>query len=162
GVLIYRKQARIRRYVTPSGNRGLAGISLIVVGLLALPVPRGGGWATAYDVLCVYALFPAIICFAIECRPSGLFVPAAAALGAISYPLYAVHEPILRLASIIATAVPADMLPSAAFGLLAAVVALSYLIAVSFDLPVRRALHRLFDTRGAIGASPRIGRVPRT
>lgn len=63
--------------------------------LLILPgVPLAPAWG---DLACVLLLFPAVVWAAANATPPAAVRPALARLGGLSFPLYAIHLPILQL-----------------------------------------------------------------
>jgi peptidoglycan/LPS O-acetylase OafA/YrhL len=70
----------------------LAAPVAIVVALVFLPLPRWIG-----DMLAIAVLLPACVRAASTARVSRAATPWLAALGAISFPLYAIHWPVLEL-----------------------------------------------------------------
>jgi peptidoglycan/LPS O-acetylase OafA/YrhL len=92
GVLIYRSRDRIKMRLHPM-------LLLPAIGLLlTAPIPSGVA-RILWDFMCVGIAFPVLIAFGANCRNVPRFVPLLAMLGAMSYPLYAIHNPMLRLAA---------------------------------------------------------------
>ena len=87
--------------------------------LLVLPwLPMG---QAAGDALAVFVLLPALFWVAANAVPPVAAGPALERLGAISFPLYALHEPVIVAASFVSEG-PAAKLAAAGLALLVAVV----------------------------------------
>lgn len=94
----------------------------------ALAMPACGWW---YDMGCVLAVFPLLLCLGAQARESIALHRLWYWGGALSYPLYVIHEPLLRAAFRL-------HLP---YGLaLAAPVAAAWVLLRWYDTPVRRRL----------------------
>jgi peptidoglycan/LPS O-acetylase OafA/YrhL len=91
GLLIYR--LRVRGLAAPRAPYWLIVMGLIMC--LARPFPEAGRYALT-DPLIVLILLPALVILAVESPvpPRGLKLTMW--LGALSYPLYAIHAPLLR------------------------------------------------------------------
>lgn len=72
-----------------------------IIAVAVLPVPRGVG-----DTAVVLAMFPALFWRAVFARVSITAEPWLRRLGALSFPLYAVHLPIIRLVRQLDDSVP--------------------------------------------------------
>ena len=94
GLLMARLAARHPQHAGRHGWVFLA-CSLALVGLLA--VPNLGGLSVYYQVLCVTCLFPAIVWMGSRAVVTGGTQRAASFLGRLSYPLYAIHYPLIYL-----------------------------------------------------------------
>jgi peptidoglycan/LPS O-acetylase OafA/YrhL len=71
--------------------------SLALVVMLAMPSLGGKVADTIYQLICLLSLFPAIIWFAARGTVLGWRQKAVSFLGRLSYPLYAVHFPLIYL-----------------------------------------------------------------
>lgn len=71
--------------------------SLGLVALLGLPLFGGKETETIYQLICLFSFFPAIIWFAARGIVTGWRQKAVSFLGRLSYPLYAVHFPLIYL-----------------------------------------------------------------
>ncbi len=99
------------------------GLWLILINL------RTGPW---YDDLCVFALFPGLVALAVKDAADGLTRRIALLAGALSYPLYVLHQPLAsELANFKAHALEASAV------LLALILAVSYGALKYYDEPVR-------------------------
>ncbi len=134
GVSFYRALGpNPRRYTLPIVATPLIFAILAVV----LFAPGPPGWA--YDLVAVLALFPAILILAVMSNPARSRLHSAFVnLGLASYPLYVVHFPFFWLVSKVLFHNSGASLR--AFGMvmsLAVVLPLSWLLAKSYDQPVR-------------------------
>ena len=77
--------------------------SLALIGLLAMPNLNHGAWSSRvylsvwYQVLCLTVFFPAIVWVAARGLASGRKEKVIRFLGRLSYPLYAIHYPLIYL-----------------------------------------------------------------
>lgn len=89
--------ARLYRHRMPSMlSRPVFLISTLVLLVLFL-VPGLGSLSCFYQVLCVCVAFPLIVWYAARGSLTGTWLRVARFLGRISYPLYAVHYPLVYL-----------------------------------------------------------------
>ncbi len=137
GLLLFRLHAR--------GPRAPAvPYVLVVLGLalcLVRPFPEQGPWAITDPVL-VLAVLPALVLLGIASPVPGWASGVARWLGALSYPLYAIHAPLLRVCEAVLNPLPDDQ---AALGWAAApfvVVGVAALFGRFYDAPVRAWLAR--------------------
>nr|MCR4921879.1 acyltransferase [Bacteroidaceae bacterium] len=94
GLLLARLATHRPQHAGRSGWVFLA-CSLILVALLA--VPNLGALSLYYQVLCVTCLFPAIVWVGSRAVLAGSVQRVASFLGRLSYPLYAIHYPLIYL-----------------------------------------------------------------
>ncbi|MBO7068769.1 MAG: acyltransferase [Bacteroidaceae bacterium] len=121
--------------------------SLGLVALLGLPLFGGKETETIYQLVCLFSFFPAIIWFSARGIVQGWRQKAVSFLGRLSYPLYAVHFPLVYL---YITWVGRDGHPYegysqpwlAAIITLAAAVLIATLCLLFYDEPLRRWLGR--------------------
>lgn len=151
GILLWR--ARLR----PIGFSAWVPMTILVVGLVAdmAPVPHG-----AADLLAVFLLFPLIIWLSGSVQPSGPSLPVFKALGAASYAVYTVHEPILQcIASVINKGFGISLATIPLWDCVAMLIGL-FLLSLrlnALDLTVRHYLRRLvrpLPPSGSILAAP--------
>ncbi|CAN5176269.1 acyltransferase [soil metagenome] len=96
-------------------------------------------WRVAYDLTCIFVLFPALAWFGSALNPPPRLQAPATLLGELSYPLYVLHYALLFMTSFVARRlnVPALIwIPAFLVGL----VALSYGLVRWYDTPIRRYL----------------------
>lgn len=135
-----------RRRSTLAGVLSL--VSLIVV-LLVGSLPVGKFWV--FDPLMAALVFPAIVWLGSHGTLSRKFLPLAARLGLISYPLYAFHIPLIRLGELLASGASAQgstIIRSAAI-IFAVLLAAAWAPATG---PILHALRRLQWSRGSARA----------
>ena len=109
---------------------------------MILVVPSLGFWEGAYQAACVFAILPAITFMAVgaRCGASGRLWSALS--GDLSYPLYALHFPFVRLVTVIAARYSLAAWPR----LIVAIAATTGCVCVAFaafafyDLPLRQWL----------------------
>lgn len=148
GVLLYRAFARGTRapIVRPSV------LAFALVAALFLPDVPGVSHGVL-DAALIVLVFPAIVWIGASCAGTGRTGRVSALSGEASYPLYAVHYPIIVgcLGAISPTASRAVILP-ALVGLTALATISSIIIARVYDAPIRSALTRVsLRARVAIG-----------
>lgn len=107
----------------------------------------GPGWL--WDMAMVLFAFPLIVAFGAASRASAATAAICEWLGDLSYPLYAIHHPIVRMGSFVADAVhlagfPRLLLLFASWGIAIAAAAMALKL---YDEPFRRILANLFTTR---------------
>lgn len=135
--------ARLFRQRKPSTLDGpvFLACSLVLLGLLSLP--RMGGWSLYYQIVCIVFLFPLIIWTGARGTIDGIVKRIASFLGRLSYPLYAIHYPLIYL-YIDWTNRDIHPLGLTGWGLAAAValtaIGLGTLAMLLYDEPVRRRL----------------------
>ena len=147
GILLCRLGARIQ----VKSAFGVASLLLLVV----LSLPRFGGtdhhWMNGvYESLCVIFVFPIIVAVgAGEKRVDGLSIRVARFFGALSFPLYITHYPLIY----IYTGWIARSNPTPAQGIvpallvMVAAIAMAYASLKLYDEPVRRWLSKKFLRR---------------
>ncbi|MFL5253789.1 MAG: acyltransferase family protein [Rhodopila sp.] len=131
-------------------------IGLTLALLLLAPVD-----SALYNLLLVLALFPLIVLFAASAGMGSRTTRACLALGELSYPLYLVHVPILRLINWMGDKIHLGLSPWVLIpggGILSIVVAHS--AAVAFDTLVRGWLSRARNGREPADAGNPTVRVP--
>lgn len=148
-----------RRRIPDMVSRSCAGVAIVAGGLLcALPI-RG---FPAFDLACVFVLFPIVICLGAHPVHSAVADRACRFLGSLSYPLYLLHVPVSRMVGFVAKtvmpAIGANMLIAlAAIGSVVASLLALYL----FDEPVRRWLTARLRRHTPLAPTPPItGELP--
>lgn len=139
GVLLYRLHGKM--HVQPK-VRLWPGLALLLSMIWA---PPSAPQAVLHDICCVLFLFPIVILTAARSTPISPRLSQWA--GALSYPLYATHMPLLLLASgILARTIgktPNDLVAAGlAFSLAASIIAFSALAHLCYDIPIRQSLPR--------------------
>lgn len=86
-----------KRQPKKAGGPVFAICSIALIALQGAPYLGGTGVETAFQLVCIFAIFPAIIWYAARGQVSGCWQKAVAFLGRLSYPLYAVHYPFVYL-----------------------------------------------------------------
>jgi peptidoglycan/LPS O-acetylase OafA/YrhL len=112
--------------------------------ILVLAGPNFG--SGIYDAAAVIICFPAILCLATLAPAAASLDRIWSALGALSYPLYVLHFPIVVVVSNVAhqNHLHGSMLYMAAIGTFAAAIGVSVVAYNIYDLPFRRALTKRF------------------
>jgi len=143
GMLFARMPARDRRS-TAMACLPIAALALI----LAFPWPLAFG--ADVDLMAVFIILPALLWLGIRIELPGVLKPMGAVLGDISYPLYAIHFPLLQIfLHVFLRGLHLPLwLVSLAF--LASAGWLAWFLAHHFDAPVRRWL----SGRGRFGPTP--------
>jgi peptidoglycan/LPS O-acetylase OafA/YrhL len=133
GILIHRHQHRL--VALPA----LPTWVLLILVAAGLAFPWGG---RSYDMVFVLLLSPSLVAFGVATVPTGRSATLAAWLGLISFPLYAIHRPILQVVEALAARLP---IAPAMIGW-AAIVGLLVLagLAHGLDTAVRRRLTHWF------------------
>ena len=144
GLLIFRLRAL--GLTAPRAPYGLIVLGLILC--LVRPLPEGGLYCVT-DPVIVIILMPALVAFAVRSPPPARARRLTLWLGALSYPLYAVHAPLLRgFETFLDTLADNQAALGWAFAL-PAVIALAAVFERLCDAPIRAWLS---GRRRAIGA----------
>ena len=148
GMLMARFAPTVSARVQGAGRRFfLASLALVVAGCLPLVTGEIPAWANGlYDALCVILVFPAIV-WMVAKYCGGADGKVVRFLGDLSYPLYAVHYPLMYLfyahigfdGELVPISCLADVWP-VALVLPFACILLGWLCFRLYDLPVRRWL----------------------
>lgn len=132
----------------------------IVAGGALCCLPLGD--APVFDLLCVFVLFPLVICLGAQPLTSATAVRVCTLLGALSYPVYLLHLPVSRMVGFLAkTAMPSIGTTALIAASMAATVIASFAALYLYDEPVRRWLTaRLIGTSQRVSTSPVTGALP--
>ncbi|TQX82850.1 MULTISPECIES: acyltransferase [unclassified Rhizobium] len=130
GALVYR--LKLTRIPIPS-------LLILAATVVALMGVRGS--SITYDLLFVFAVSPVLLILAAGNEPSNSFMPIAVFLGMASFPIYAIHRPLLLLAEAAGNLLH---LPLSLFWAVtvAFILASTYPIVRWYDAPFRRWLQR--------------------
>lgn len=139
GVALYRLQAAAPRGLP--GAVALAGALLVA----SFTPPLAFDHTRAYQLACVALLYPAIIVFVARQPSGGRWARLARGLGAVSYPLYILHDPLYAWLDRVLT----PDVPGRLWIALAVIVAASAAALRLVDEPVRRRLSRWQRQRAA-------------
>lgn len=124
-----------------------AALMLALVVACALLMPVGADVRGLYETTCVLAVFPVLLLVSSRVDATGAIASASLILGELSYPLYAVHYPIMKLfvgvarSRRIADAAHAWLIIPAVTGI---AIGISWGLLKLYDEPVRRYLTRRF------------------
>ena len=144
GLLLVRR-FRKKQHSTLDARWVLPFCTAVLIALFA--VPSLHGYNALYELLCVAAAFPLVIWTAARCD-GGRVRPFATFLGNISYPLYAIHYPLIYLyigwinGGITPFGPYAWCTPVALFVI---AIAAAWLVSQCYDRPVRRWLSQRFN-----------------
>jgi len=133
GLLIYK-----HRDFAPSKCFALATIVLITILLLPdLGLPKAG-----LDAICIAVIMPAVVFFSLSARLGPATRRVAMWCGNLSYPVYAVHYPLVRAISFVATELHLSWMGQLTVIVVGTVfiVGLSAIVYLVFDVPFRRKL----------------------
>lgn len=134
GVLLHRLTA---------GRWRVPAIVPIALAAFALLLPPFGGAATARIAISVFVLFPLIVLLAVSSDVPPFASGAARWLGAISYPLYAIHHPLLLMIASRINIRGGRRETAVAVAILAA----ATLVELLYDAPLRRRLRGLVNAK---------------
>lgn len=128
GVLLHR--FRPRSSISPAAW----GILLAMIAIFLLPIAN----RIAFDLLCIFTLFPALIWLAARYEPHNQTIFTW--LGAISYAVYVLHYPALlaaeRALSLLQIS-PDDLAPTSGFAFVSLLIAGCWATEVLYDKPIR-------------------------
>jgi peptidoglycan/LPS O-acetylase OafA/YrhL len=118
----------------------------MAITLATMFAPGRGLWLPYASILIVLCAYPAVIVMGLEHDPKGRFADLMSWLGILSFPLYAIHAPLLALARHVASALHLSPfigdLPAVPAILIASWLAFAY-----YDKPVRGWLTRSVRAR---------------
>ncbi len=142
GVLIMRlKRAQ---GPVPMQSHPVALVVVIIALVAVLSVPVAGAWRVPFDLVAVSVGFPCLILMASTVEPHRRLAPAFERFGSASYAIYALHVPLLALASgvLARLAYKGGDSSGTMVGLAFAVFVVMFAIVADrfYDLPVRRHL----------------------
>lgn len=129
-------------------------LAWVLVGLLPLvlwlqPSPALRPW---FDLACVLAVFPVLIALGARHEPGAAGVAIFRFLGLVSYPIYAVHFPLLELLRRALSLLHIDLghfaLPLE-LAVIGALIAAGWVLFRRYDLPARAAAARVIQRRPA-------------
>jgi len=144
GVLLYRKRSATGERRQTRLGRALLPLAILFV-LLAFP-DLGRPWASAYALVCVGAVFPALLRFAADYEPPAWLLPVFRGLGTVSYPVYILQVPVSVLAGGLlseAGYAPARFAPWSGFAFCLFLALLSLALVKYVEQPVRQRLRQL-------------------
>lgn len=153
GILLYRYHANGGLPV-PRVN------ALWPLGALALamwlPMPEWPWLILAYDVLAALVIYPLIMAFAVNAYTPARLGPFFTWLGLISYPLYALHMPIVDVlgAPFLPESVPHALKAAGWLSVLFACVLSASLVATYVDAPIRAWLSRVWRRSAPTATQP--------
>ncbi len=114
----------------------------VLVGVLFIPFPVQG---SMYDFICITVVLPVVVASAAAVT-SYEKRPFAAYLGQLSYPVYIIHQPIIRLGAQFQTLTDGFIpWPITVCCTLFAAVGVAHILYVCYDAPVRAYLGRKFS-----------------
>jgi peptidoglycan/LPS O-acetylase OafA/YrhL len=120
--------------------------------LLFQPHELPGAWEPVYQLALMFFGFPMIILASLRADPQGRWGGATKWLGDISYPLYALHYPILLLVGGVAKLAHVPDIITLAVGTIVSVMA-AWIAFKFYDEPVRRWLSNRLIRRPIAPAS---------
>ncbi len=151
GVVVYRMHAAGR---LPTVKFPVLPLYVVVGAVLCMS--PGAQFRTLYDLAAVFVVFPVVVWLCVVNEPHrGLRLYTLA--GLMSYPIYTVHEPIIMFVKLFGyhqygydgfNARLAAWAPWSGLAMLAVVMPLSWLLAVTYDVWARRLLNRVADRAG--------------
>ena len=142
----------IRRHVPAVGAWVYAAVLLAI-----FMVPHGSGLAKPwFEAAIVFAVFPVLVASASNCEAGALLTRLCALSGEISYPLYALHYPVIRVICFVMNRQTVPLWGQAAIcvGAVVATSCISLAVSRLYDQPVRQFLTRMFDQSPPRAAKP--------
>jgi peptidoglycan/LPS O-acetylase OafA/YrhL len=155
GIMLFR---RLQQRPAMRKGGALPALMLGIVALLFVPA-LGGVPRFVYDMAVITIAFPCVVYVAAQLRPGDRMTRLCAFLGAISYGVYAIHDPL----SNVIDGCGFDAARYAPWSGIALVVLLAILVAVLdryYDVPLRRRLLGLFAEERAMPATALPDRNP--
>ncbi|HEX4298624.1 MAG TPA: acyltransferase [Devosia sp.] len=149
GVLLYRHRARLAGWAPRWSAWPACGLLLLILAIPAPPPLRG-----LADLATVLVLLPLALLFAANAAAGPATIRLMGALGAVSYPLYLIHMPLLlgadALDQVLTGQSIIDLPPAGGLALILAIIGLAWLVDRFYDQPIRRWL----STVGSAAAKP--------
>jgi peptidoglycan/LPS O-acetylase OafA/YrhL len=119
---------------------------LVALLMGAMLMPGGAAtWRTLYSLAYIVLLFPLLVWLAADARP--MFQRLGAALGDLSFPLYAVHLPFVAVVAGVLLPAPLWVRLLGAWTVVAVLSVMALGLDRFVDLPLRKALIRMFTRR---------------
>lgn len=142
GVLVFRLRDRF------GGAPSVHPLWLVALLMGAMLMPGGAApWRTAYSLAYIVLLFPLLVWLAADARP--MFQRLGAALGDLSFPLYAVHLPFVAVVAGVLLPEPLWVRLLGAWTVVALLSIMALALDRFVDLPLRKALIRMFTRRSS-------------
>jgi peptidoglycan/LPS O-acetylase OafA/YrhL len=129
-------------------------LDLPTLGLLALALLTPVALSPALEFLAVLVLFPGIAIMGASAEASPRLGRLWARMGDLSYPLYAVHYPIIVVVAQVAKHLHGAKLYLAGLATTLAVIALAQLLLMLYDRPLRAWLNRMRRPSGPRPSAP--------
>jgi peptidoglycan/LPS O-acetylase OafA/YrhL len=151
GVLLFRYRDRF------AGLRSRYGALLVLLATAVSCTLPVGGLRTSFDSLFILIGAPLLVVWGSFSDDDGPVDRVSVLLGTISYPLYSIHFPLAVAAGFLSTMFPVLRVPIAATIMIVAL-PLSYLLAKTYDEPVRRRLSRALGLGGGASRIPAVAK----
>jgi peptidoglycan/LPS O-acetylase OafA/YrhL len=132
---------------------------IVLLGLFMVPAGTGA-FDTGLDVVVVLFVLPLIVASASHCTPRGRWSRVCDIAGDTSYPLYAIHYPIVRAICFVFNRYDVPVIPrvGVCVAAIVAISGLSWVVFQVYDRPFRRFLtRRLVTGRGGEMSERRFG-----
>lgn len=144
GIFLYRLVSRMPRRAPESMSKCI-GLAVVLMVIFVLPIPTT--LSGLYEAVAGLILLPMLMLYAASITPAAELRPAMLWLGAVSYPLYAIHDPFVRAIS--GAMKRLDFMPGWQSGAivvaaLGACLAMAWIALKKIDEPVRRWLTRRY------------------
>lgn len=149
GILIYRIVSRASICMPAIGNPGTLLLFLAIFILLVMPIRKADSLAAPYAIICISILFPTVTVFAVFANPTGWLKEISIWLGRMSFPVYALHAPVIfafkGISEKFFDVELSVFSPYAGVLTFACILLFSFLADRYFDDPVRRILRGSFS-----------------
>ncbi len=125
-------------------------VPIAFLAVLILPIAD----ARLYAPIVICTVFPAIIVISAKCRDEGPLKKVFSWLGNLSYPIYALNQPVFRLLSVLAGAL--GIKPGLVFAAISFVicVVIAHIVLMVYDGPVRAFLTTKFGRPRTLAPAP--------
>lgn len=144
GIFLYRLVSRMPRRA-PEPMSKCVGLAVLLMVIFVAPVPMA--LSGLYEAVAGLFLLPMLMLYAASTTPAAALKPVMLWLGAVSYPLYAIHDPFVRAIS--GAMRRLDVMPGWQAGAIAAAalgtcLVMAWIALKKIDEPVRRWLTRRY------------------
>jgi peptidoglycan/LPS O-acetylase OafA/YrhL len=157
GVLIYRRYAGRQPPATPRAATLQSGAIIAAIGAILIAKPPAA-LQPFYDFAAVTVVLPPLVYAALWVQPAGAWARVCRFLGAISYAVYALHDPLADLIQdfmrICLPAPVASYAPWSGIVFLLVLIPVCWAIHTVYDAPVRRRLLAVWPARPVAARPP--------
>ncbi|WP_260922244.1 acyltransferase family protein [Novosphingobium sp. 9] len=128
-----------------SSKQGMLSLALMAVLIAALMINPSIVSQKIFDGIAIFAIFPAIVYIGASINPPKWAISTCKFLGEVSYPLYAIHFPLVVALGVVFKHLKLTPSLGSAVIIVCVTVAFAWLAQRFFDAPARKALTKLLN-----------------